>query len=77
MPERFTSGLYWPELVKIMSEAFDLALAHFELPTRAAKKLLADAIIEGVDAGEREPAALADRATNALRRAIEGGLASE
>jgi hypothetical protein len=75
--ERFPSGLYWPELVKLMTEAFDLALADFEAPPPAAKKLLADAIIEGVDAGEREPSVLADRATIALRRAIEGGLVSE
>jgi hypothetical protein len=77
MPERFTSGLYGPDLVKAMGEALDLALAKFKLPTREARKVLADAIIEGVDAGERDPVALADKATHALRKAIEGGLLSE
>jgi hypothetical protein len=42
-----------------------------------ARKVLADAIIEGVNAGEREPAVLANRARVALRKAIEGGLLSE
>jgi hypothetical protein len=60
-----------------MGEALDLALAKFKLPTREARKVLADAIIEGVDAGEREPEVLAARATAALRNAIEGGLLSE
>src|SRR5271170_3722057 len=61
MPERFTSGLYGPELVKVMGEAFELALANLDLPTLDAKKLLADAIIEGVDAGERDPSILAEK----------------
>ena len=77
MPERFTSGLYGPDLVKVMGDALDLSLAKFKSPTREASKVLADAIIEGVDAGEREPEVLAARATAALRNAIEGGLLSE
>jgi hypothetical protein len=80
MPERFTSGLYGPDIVKIMGEAFNIASASFDLPTGCqsdGRKLLADAIIEGVDAGERDPAMLANRATIALRKAFEGGLVSE
>jgi hypothetical protein len=77
MPERFTSGLYGPDLVAAMGEALDLALPNFKSPTPEAKKILADAIIQGVDAGDREPALLAIRATIALRKAFEGGLVSE
>jgi hypothetical protein len=77
MSERFKSGVYGPDLVKVMTEALDLALPKFEPPTPEASKVLADAIIEGVDAGDREPEVLAARAIAALRKAFEGGLASE
>jgi hypothetical protein len=77
MPEHFTSGNYEPEIVKTMGQAFDLAFANFTTPTPAAAQVLADAIIEGVKAGEREPLVLAKRATIELRKAIEGGLVSE
>ena len=77
MPERFKSGLYGPDLVKAMGKALDLALAKFKSPSAAASKVLADAILDGVAAGERDPKVLAARATAALRKSIEGGLASE
>jgi hypothetical protein len=77
MPERFTSGLYGPDLVKVMGEALDLALANFRASPPEAKKILADVIIECVDAGEREPEVLAAEATAALEKAIDGGLISE
>jgi hypothetical protein len=63
-----------------MREGFDTALESLDLPTGCladARKHLVGVIIEGVDAGERDPTVLADGAKIALRRAFEGGLASE
>jgi hypothetical protein len=57
MPERFKSGVYDPDLVKVMGEALDLTLVKFKSPTREAGKVLAGAIIES--AGDREPEVLA------------------
>jgi hypothetical protein len=76
MSERFKSGVYGPDLVRVMTDALDLALAKFKSPTSEASKVPADAFIEGIDAGDREPEVLAARIA-ALRKAFEGGLASE
>jgi hypothetical protein len=74
MPSRFTSGVYDPDLVKAMGEALDSAWAKFEPPPRnheLARGLMASAIIEAVEAGERASQALAERAERALRAAIK------
>jgi hypothetical protein len=74
MPSRFTSGAYEPEIVKLMSEAFDSAWARFTpRPSNEdlAKKLLAGAVIELVEGGVRDPEALVRRASMALQAAIK------
>jgi hypothetical protein len=74
MPSRFHSGAYDPELVKMMGDALDSAWARFNSPPKndeLAKGLMASAIIEAVEAGERLPEPLADRAERALRAAIK------
>jgi hypothetical protein len=74
MPSRFTSGVYDPDLVKAMGEALDSAWAKFEPPPgnlELARGLMASAIIEAVEAGERAPHALAEKAERALRAAIK------
>ena len=77
MPERLASGLYGRETVKAIAEAFGIATTEFPLARAEVKKLLLSEIIDAVDAGEHEPSVLADKASAALRRAIEGGLISE
>jgi Adaptive response protein AidB N-terminal domain len=72
MPSRFTSGVYEPEIATLMGEAFELAWkdARWTRPPNQtlAKRLLASAIIAGVEAGVSEPRTLAKAATKALRK---------
>jgi hypothetical protein len=75
MPSRFTSGAYEPEIVALMGEALDLAWKDFRFnrprDQTLAKKLLASAIIAGVERGHREPELLAKAATKALRKVLK------
>ena len=73
MASRFNSGLYEPELVKIMGQALDDAWATFNPPPRntdLARQMLATAIIDAVDAGSCEPTALTRQAIKALKAAL-------
>jgi hypothetical protein len=57
-----SSGAYDPELVKVMSDALDAAWVKFDPPPKdadLARLHLATAIIDAVEAGEREPEVLA------------------
>jgi hypothetical protein len=74
VPSRFTSGVYTPELVKVMSGAFDRAWRDFEPRPKnqtLAMSLMASAIIEAVEAGEREEEALVRKATVTLIKAVK------
>jgi hypothetical protein len=73
MRSRFASGVYGPELVAVMAEAFEAAWAKFEPPPKnvdLARQFLASAIIEAVESGAREPKVLAARAVRVLDAAI-------
>lgn len=74
MPSRFTSGAYGPELVKIMSEAFERAWDDFAPRPKneaLARSLMASAIIEAVEAGDQELDSLVRKATVTLIKAIK------
>ena len=74
MPSRFTSSAYSPELVKVMSDAFDRAWDDFApRPKNAtlARSLMASAIVEAVEAGDRDHASLIRKATVTLIKAIK------
>ena len=74
MPSRFASGVYGPELVKIMSDALDRAWRDFEPRPKnevLAKSLMASAIIEAVEAGDSGEEALVRRATVTLIKAVK------
>jgi hypothetical protein len=69
MPSRFTSRAYEPE----MSDALDQAWRDFQPRPKndeLAKSIMAAAIIEAMEAGDREPVDLARKATLALQAAI-------
>jgi len=74
MPERFNSGAYDPELIKLMSAAVNAAWDAFEPRPRnepLAKSLMASAVIENVEAGVNDRETLVRRATIALIAAIK------
>jgi hypothetical protein len=74
MFSHLTSGVYDPEILKEMGDAFDTAWKKFKpVPKNAAlaRTVMASGIIEAVEAGESEPATFVDRATRALRAAIK------
>jgi hypothetical protein len=74
MPSRFTSGVYGPELVELMTAALEAAWAKFDPPPKdgdLARLHLASAIIDAVEAGEREPEVIAAKAVDALREAVK------
>jgi hypothetical protein len=74
MPSRFTSGVYSPELVEVMTAALEEAWAKFDPPPKdgdLARLHLASAIVDAVDAGEREPEVLAAKSVHALRAAVK------
>jgi hypothetical protein len=69
-----TSSAYEPELVKTMSDAFERAWGDFAprpRNERLAKSLMAGAIVETVEAGNRKPDDLVRSATLALIEAIK------
>ncbi|THD42558.1 MAG: hypothetical protein E7774_15330 [Bradyrhizobium sp.] len=73
MPSHLTPGVYEPEALKIMGDAFDRAWKEFRPRTRNAelvRNLMACAIIEAVDAGAMESTILVDKALHAVRAAI-------
>jgi hypothetical protein len=77
MPSRFTSGVYDPKLVKLMSDAVDAACLDYEgLPRNLdlARQIMATGIIEAVDANERSPKALVAAAKRALDEAMGSAL---
>jgi molybdopterin-guanine dinucleotide biosynthesis protein A len=74
MPSRFTSGAYGPELVKTMSAAFDRAWDDFAPRPKneaLARSLMASAVIEAVEAGDRDHDSLVRKATVTLIKAIK------
>jgi hypothetical protein len=74
MLSHLASGVYYPEILKVMGDALNTAWKKFNpVPknTSLARTVMASAIIEGVEAGELEPAILVDKATRALRAAIK------
>jgi hypothetical protein len=74
MPERFLSGAYDPELTVLMGAALDSAWSDFAPRPKnevLARSLMASAIIEAVEAGERNKAALVRKATVALMAAVK------
>jgi hypothetical protein len=74
MPSRFTSGLYDPALVRLMSVGLEAAWSKYSrLPgnTDLARQIMASAIIAAVDANERSPEALIAVAVRALDEAME------
>jgi hypothetical protein len=74
MPSRFTSGLYDPTLVNLMSAALEAAWSECQrVPGNAdlARQIMASAIIAAVDIDERSPEALAGVALRALDEAMQ------
>jgi hypothetical protein len=73
MPSHLTPGVYEPETLKIMVDAFDQAWKEFRRGPRnpeLVRNLMACAIIEAVDAGAIESTILIDKALHAVRAAI-------
>ena len=75
MPERFESQAYAPETTRLMKEAFDEAwrkVEHGEKDVELARKLLASAILDLVNAGanDREKIAAAAIATLVVARNV-------
>ncbi len=73
MPSHLTPGVYEPETLKIMVDAFDQAWKEFRPGPRSpevVRNLMARAIIEAVDAGAIESTILIDKALHAARAAI-------
>jgi hypothetical protein len=69
-----TSGVYGPEILKVMGDAFDTAWKKFNpVPknTELARILMASAIVEAAEAGELRPAIFVDRATRTLGAAVK------
>jgi predicted YcjX-like family ATPase len=74
MPSRFTSGLYDPALVNLMSAALEAALSKYkDLPGNVAlaRQIMATAIISAVDLDESSLDALAAAAVRALDEAMQ------
>jgi hypothetical protein len=74
MPLYLTPSVYYPQILKVMGDALDIAWKKFRpVPKNAelARTVMASAIIEAVEVGELEPATLVDKATRALRAAIK------
>jgi hypothetical protein len=74
VPSRFASGAYGPELVKAMSDALDRAWDDFAPRPKnetLARSLMASAVIEAVEAGDRDHASLVRKATVTLIKAIK------
>jgi hypothetical protein len=77
MPSRFSSGVYDPALVKVMGEALEGAWSQVHPQPRnvdLARQVLAGAIIEAVDAGERGSEVLIAAAAVALEAAMESSI---
>jgi hypothetical protein len=77
MPERFTSGVYVPEVATLMGAALDQAWADFEPKpgnVTLARELMATAKIEKVEAGVDDFKALERAATVGLISGIKAGL---
>ncbi len=77
MPSHLTPGVYEPETLKIMVDAFDRAWKEFRHTPRNAeaklvRNLMACAIIGALDAGAVESTILVDKALRAARAAILG-----
>jgi hypothetical protein len=75
MPERFESQAYAPETTRLMKDALDEAwrkVEHGEKDVELARKLLASAILDLVNAGasDREKIAAAAIATLAVARNV-------
>jgi hypothetical protein len=74
MPERFHSGAYDPESTVLMGDALDSAWRDFAPRPKnevLARSLMASAIIEAVEAGERDKVGLVRSATVALMAAVK------
>jgi hypothetical protein len=72
LPERFESKVYPPELAKLMKDAFAAAWPKVGLIGKnreLTRQLLASAIIDQVDAGERNPIEIAAAAVVVLASA--------
>jgi hypothetical protein len=77
MPSRFTSGVYDPELIKLMSDALEAAWSTYDpTPKNAdlARQIMATAIIESVDADERSSQVLVASAVRGLDAAMESAV---
>jgi hypothetical protein len=73
MPSSFNSGAYGPELLKVMGDALEAAWKMFSIPSKdveLARLYMASAIMDAVDAGVREEAALVTEAAAALRAVL-------
>lgn len=73
MPSHLTRGVYEPETLKVMVDAFDQAWKEFRRTPRNAelvRNLMACAIVEAVDAGAVESTILVDKALEAVKAAI-------
>lgn len=69
MPQRFDSGVFDPELAKLMKSVFESAWARVQIEPQdreAASHHLAEAIIEMVNAGVRDREQLVARTLVAL-----------
>jgi hypothetical protein len=74
VPSQFASGAYGPELVKVMSDAFDRAWDDFAPRPKneaLARSLMASAIVEAIEAGDRDHDSLVRKATVTLIKAIK------
>lgn len=77
MPARFTSGVYGPEIVRLMTDALEAAWSKHNGPphnTDLARQIMATAIIEAVDKDKRSSEALVAAAIRALDDAMESDL---
>ena len=73
MSSHHTPGVYDPDILKVMGDAFDRAWKEFKpKPNNAepSRFLMARAIIQAVNAGSVEASILVDKATRALRAEI-------
>jgi hypothetical protein len=74
MPSRFTSGVYDPALVNLMSAALEAAWSKYDrLPSNAdlARQIMATAIIAAVDVNQRSSELLVAAAIRALDEAVQ------
>lgn len=74
MALRFTSGVYDPELLKMMSDALDVAWStHQEIPQNVdlARQIMAAGVIEAVSSDERSAEELVAAAVRALDEAMK------